>query len=192
MRLSFVKVGRSTMLNVFEIVGNTEADRLGANVRPGRIDHIGLEAASLAAFDAIRARLLERGHRRIRDRLRCRSPPASRSRRPRGELCLHNPAATPVDLAPRHPGDRLCPGTLRHVSGEREISGGYAATAYVALPSPICAVCPDRAAPRSAWLRAAPAGCRGALGRRHRRRQGMAAVGTLAARTCRLYFLSTN
>ena len=54
MRLSFVKIGPSTMLNIFEIVGNT-VDRDTRQFGRGRIDHIGLEAASPEAFDAIRA-----------------------------------------------------------------------------------------------------------------------------------------
>ena len=102
MRLSFVKVGPSTMLNVFEIVGNTEADRQTPMFGRGRIDHIGLEAASPEAFDAIRARLLERGATDgfvtdfgVALSLFFRDPDGLE-----GEVCLHNPAATPVDLKP--------------------------------------------------------------------------------------------
>jgi hypothetical protein len=61
------------------------------------------------------------------------------------------------------------------------------------FPPPSCAVCPDRAAPRSAWLRAAPAGCCGALGTSPSPPvRGGCRRGALAARTCRLYFLSTK
>jgi hypothetical protein len=42
-------------------------------------------------------------------------------------------------------------------------------------PHPSCVACPDRTAPRSAWLRGAPAGCHGALGRGNRRGRGVAA-----------------
>ena len=41
MRLSFIKIGPSAMLNVFEIVGNTEADRQTPMFGRGRIDHSG-------------------------------------------------------------------------------------------------------------------------------------------------------
>jgi catechol 2,3-dioxygenase-like lactoylglutathione lyase family enzyme len=61
MRLSMVHVGPSTELNVFEITGNTEAERQTPMFGRGRIDHMGLQAASLEAFDVIRDRLMERG-----------------------------------------------------------------------------------------------------------------------------------
>jgi catechol 2,3-dioxygenase-like lactoylglutathione lyase family enzyme len=60
-RLSFVDIGPFTELNVFEIVGNSEADRQTPMFGRGRIDHLGLQAASLDAFEEIRRRLIERG-----------------------------------------------------------------------------------------------------------------------------------
>lgn len=60
-RLSFIDIGDGTMLNVFEIEGNTEADRQVPMFGRGRIDHIGLRAASLEAFEEIRRRLMARG-----------------------------------------------------------------------------------------------------------------------------------
>jgi catechol 2,3-dioxygenase-like lactoylglutathione lyase family enzyme len=60
-RLSFVDIGPFTELNVFEIVGNSEADRQTPMFGRGRIDHIGLQADSLDAFEEIRRRLIERG-----------------------------------------------------------------------------------------------------------------------------------
>ncbi|MCU1455730.1 MAG: hypothetical protein JWN46_3876 [Acidimicrobiales bacterium] len=60
-RLSFVAVGPHTELNVFEVVGNTEAERQTPMFGRGRIDHLGLQAASLDAFTTIRGRLIERG-----------------------------------------------------------------------------------------------------------------------------------
>jgi catechol 2,3-dioxygenase-like lactoylglutathione lyase family enzyme len=102
MRLSFVAVGPSTMLNVFEIVGNIEATRQTPMFGRGRIDHIGLEAASQEAFDTIRTRLLECGATDgfVTDfglalSLFFRDPDGLE-----GEVCLHNPAATPADLKP--------------------------------------------------------------------------------------------
>ena len=60
-RLSFVDIGPFNELNVFELEGNTEADRQTPMFGRGRIDHLGFQAASLEAFDEIRRRLIERG-----------------------------------------------------------------------------------------------------------------------------------
>ena len=60
-RLSFVTVGPHTQLNVFELPGNTEAEHQTPMFGRGRIDHMGLEAASQEAFDLIRDRLIARG-----------------------------------------------------------------------------------------------------------------------------------
>jgi catechol 2,3-dioxygenase-like lactoylglutathione lyase family enzyme len=102
MRLSFVKIGSSAMLNVFEIVGNTEADRQTPMFGRGRIDHIGLEATSHEAFDTIRDRLIARQATDgfVTDfgtaiSLFFRDPDGLE-----GEVCLHNPTATPMDLKP--------------------------------------------------------------------------------------------
>jgi len=56
-----VDIGPHTELNVFEVAGNTEADRQTPMFGRGRIDHLGLEAASKEAFDLIRERLMARG-----------------------------------------------------------------------------------------------------------------------------------
>ena len=58
--LTFVRIGPSTELNVFEVPGNTEAQRQTPMLGRGRIDHLGLQAASLPAFDTIRDRLIQR------------------------------------------------------------------------------------------------------------------------------------
>ena len=60
-RLSFVQVGPQAELNVFEIEGNTEAERQTPMFGRGRIDHLALQAESLDAFDTIRDRLIARG-----------------------------------------------------------------------------------------------------------------------------------
>jgi catechol 2,3-dioxygenase-like lactoylglutathione lyase family enzyme len=60
-RLSFIDIGPTHELNVFEIEGNTEAQRQKPMFGRGRIDHIGLLAESVEAFDTIRERLIERG-----------------------------------------------------------------------------------------------------------------------------------
>lgn len=60
-RLSFVRVGPDAEFNLFEIAGNTEWERQVPMFGRGRIDHLGLQAASLEAFDEIRDRLIARG-----------------------------------------------------------------------------------------------------------------------------------
>jgi catechol 2,3-dioxygenase-like lactoylglutathione lyase family enzyme len=60
-RLSIVDIGPTAELNVFEIDGNTEADRQTPMFGRGRIDHLALQAASLGAFETIRDRLMARG-----------------------------------------------------------------------------------------------------------------------------------
>jgi catechol 2,3-dioxygenase-like lactoylglutathione lyase family enzyme len=60
-RLSFIDIGPTNELNIFEIEGNTEAQRQKPMFGRGRIDHVGLQAASIEAFDTIRERLIARG-----------------------------------------------------------------------------------------------------------------------------------
>lgn len=59
--LTFVSVGEGAEINLFEVRGNTEAARQTPMFGRGRIDHLGLQAASLEAFEEIRRRLIERG-----------------------------------------------------------------------------------------------------------------------------------
>ncbi|MHA6797161.1 VOC family protein [Pseudonocardia bannensis] len=61
MRFSIVDIGPGRELNVFQVDGNTEADRQVPMFGRGRLDHLGLQAASLAAFEEIRRRLIARG-----------------------------------------------------------------------------------------------------------------------------------
>ncbi len=60
-KLSLIDIGEGCELNVFEIVGNVEADRQTPMFGRGRIDHMGLQAASLEAFEEIRRRLIACG-----------------------------------------------------------------------------------------------------------------------------------
>ena len=60
-RLSIIKIGDWAELNVFEIEGNTEADRQTPMFGRGRLDHLALQAASLQDFEEIRGRLMARG-----------------------------------------------------------------------------------------------------------------------------------
>lgn len=61
MRLSFIDIGGDRELNVFEVEGNTESQRQRPMFGRGRLDHIGLQAASVGAFDTIRDRLIACG-----------------------------------------------------------------------------------------------------------------------------------
>ena len=60
-RLSIIEIGPHSELNVFEIEGNTEAERQVPMFGRGRIDHLAVQAASLDAFETIRERLMQRG-----------------------------------------------------------------------------------------------------------------------------------
>ena len=60
-RLTFIDIGPFQELNVFEVEGNTEAERQVPMFGRGRLDHLALQAASLEAFETIRDRLMARG-----------------------------------------------------------------------------------------------------------------------------------
>jgi catechol 2,3-dioxygenase-like lactoylglutathione lyase family enzyme len=60
-RVSFIDVGPHTELNVFQVDGNAEPEHQTPMFGRGRLDHIGLHAESLDAFDTIRERLMARG-----------------------------------------------------------------------------------------------------------------------------------
>jgi catechol 2,3-dioxygenase-like lactoylglutathione lyase family enzyme len=69
--LTVIRIGETAELNVFQIDGNTEAERQTPMFGRGRIDHVGLQATSMDAFDQIRDRLIARGGKRpVRHRLR--------------------------------------------------------------------------------------------------------------------------
>lgn len=61
MRLTFLKVGSYSELNIFEIEGNAEAQRQTPMFGRGRLDHMALQAASKEAFDTIRQRMVAHG-----------------------------------------------------------------------------------------------------------------------------------
>jgi len=60
-RLSVIRVGPHSEVNVFQIEGNTEWQRQVPMFGRGRIDHLALQAASFEAFETIRSRLMARG-----------------------------------------------------------------------------------------------------------------------------------
>ena len=111
--MTFISIGAAE-LNVFEVPGNEEARRQTPMFGRGRIDHLGLQAASLEAFDTIRERLMARG---ASDGFVTDFGPALSLffRDPDGleaEVCVDNPDA--------RPGVRNPPGTpaARYAAGE--------------------------------------------------------------------------
>ena len=60
-RLGIIKIGEYAELNVFEIEGNTEADRQVPRFGRGRLDHFAVQAADLESFEEIRRRLMAAG-----------------------------------------------------------------------------------------------------------------------------------
>lgn len=60
-RMSIIDVGPHSELNVFEMPDNPDAARQTPMFGRGRIDHLALQAASMAAFEEIRSRLIARG-----------------------------------------------------------------------------------------------------------------------------------
>lgn len=60
-KLSLIDIGEGRELNVFEIDGNAESEHQTPMFGRGRLDHVGLQAASLEAFEEIRRRLMACG-----------------------------------------------------------------------------------------------------------------------------------
>ena len=107
--LTFVKIGTHAEINLFEVHHNTEAQRQTPMFGRGRIDHLGLQAPSLEAFEEIRRRLIERGatDEFVTDfgpilSLFFRDPDGLE-----GEVCVANPDAKPgVSNPPGTPAAR--------------------------------------------------------------------------------------
>lgn len=59
--LTFVEIGDQREINLFEVPGNSESQRQTPMFGRGRLDHLGLQAASVEAFEEIRGRLIARG-----------------------------------------------------------------------------------------------------------------------------------
>jgi len=102
LRLTLIKVGATAELNVFEITGNDQAERQVPMFGRGRLDHLGLQAASLDAFDRVRDRLVAAGASDgfVTDfghvlSLFFRDPDGLE-----GEVCIPNPDAEPGVLNP--------------------------------------------------------------------------------------------
>ena len=95
--LTFVRIGEESEINLFEVHGNAEAERQVPMFGRGRIDHLGLQAASIDAFDEIRQRLIRSGacDEFVTDfgpvlSLFFRDPDGLE-----GEVCVANPDAVP-------------------------------------------------------------------------------------------------
>ncbi len=105
-RLSVIKIGDWAELNVFQIDGNSEADRQTPMFGRGRLDHLALQAASLQDFEEIRERLMARAA--ADDFVTDFGPMLSMFfRDPDGlecEVCVENPDALPGVFNP--PGTR--------------------------------------------------------------------------------------
>jgi catechol 2,3-dioxygenase-like lactoylglutathione lyase family enzyme len=105
-RLSVIKIGDWAELNVFQIEGNSEADRQTPMFGRGRLDHLALQAASLPDFEMIRERLMARAA--ADDFVTDFGPMLSLFfRDPDGlecEVCVENPDAVPGKFNP--PGTR--------------------------------------------------------------------------------------
>ena len=105
-RLSVIKIGDWAELNVFQIEGNSEADRQTPMFGRGRLDHLALQAASLQDFETIRKRLMARSA--ADDFVTDFGPMLSLFfRDPDGlecEVCVENPDAVPGKFNP--PGTR--------------------------------------------------------------------------------------
>ena len=91
---------------MFEIEGNTEADRQTPMFGRGRLDHLALQSASFESFEEIRSRLMARGA--ADDFVTDFGPMLSLFfRDPDGlecEVCVENPDAVPGTFNP--PGTR--------------------------------------------------------------------------------------
>lgn len=95
--LTFVDIGGQREINLFEVTGSTEPQRQTPMFGRGRLDHLGLQAASVEAFDEIRSRLMARGA--ADDFVTDFGPVLSLFFRDpdglEGEVCVANPDAVP-------------------------------------------------------------------------------------------------
>lgn len=108
-RITTIRIGDTAELNVFEVEGNTEARRQTPMFGRGRIDHLGLQAASLEAFEEIRRRLIARGasDEFVTDFGPVLSVFFTDPDGLEGEVCVTNPDAVPGVLnAPGTPATR--------------------------------------------------------------------------------------
>jgi catechol 2,3-dioxygenase-like lactoylglutathione lyase family enzyme len=100
--LTFVSVGPHSELNVFQIDGNDEASKQVPMFGRGRLDHMGLQASSLEAFETIRDRLMAAGATDgfVTDFGRVLSVFFRDPDGLEGEICVDNPDAVPGVMNP--------------------------------------------------------------------------------------------
>jgi catechol 2,3-dioxygenase-like lactoylglutathione lyase family enzyme len=100
--LTFVEVGGQREINLFQVRGNMEAQRQKPMFGRGRLDHLGLQAASLEAFEEIRIRLMARGAADafVTDFGPVLSLFFRDSDGREGEVCVTNPDAVPGQFNP--------------------------------------------------------------------------------------------
>ncbi|GAC1608287.1 MAG: hypothetical protein NVS3B26_04590 [Mycobacteriales bacterium] len=100
--LTFVEIGGQCEINLFEVRGNLQAQRQTPMFGRGRLDHVGLQAASLEAFEEIRRRLIARAA--ADDFVTDFGPVLSVFFRDpdglEGEVCVSNPDAVPGQFNP--------------------------------------------------------------------------------------------
>jgi len=101
-RLTLIKVGPTSELNVFEIMDNAESHRQTPMFGRGRLDHMGLQAASIEAFETIRDRLMACGATDgfVTDFGQVLSVFFTDPDGLEGEVCVTNPDAEPGVLNP--------------------------------------------------------------------------------------------
>ena len=108
-RLTFVTIGAHTELNVFEIDDNHQANHQSPMFERGRLDHIGLRASSIDAFNEIHNRLIDTSASDcfVTDFGPVLSIFFTDPDGLEGEVCVPNPDATPgVRNPPGTPADR--------------------------------------------------------------------------------------
>ena len=100
--LTFVELGSKREINLFEIKDSAEAQKQTPMFGRGRIDHLGLQAESIEAFEEIRRRLIARGaaDEFVTDfgpvlSVFFRDPDGLE-----GEVCVPNPDAVPGQFNP--------------------------------------------------------------------------------------------
>jgi catechol 2,3-dioxygenase-like lactoylglutathione lyase family enzyme len=100
--LTLVRIGELAEINLFEVYGNAEAQRQVPMFGRGRIDHLGLQAASLEAFEEIRRRLIDRGasDKFVTDFGPVLSMFFTDPDGLEGEVCVENPDAVPGVVHP--------------------------------------------------------------------------------------------
>jgi catechol 2,3-dioxygenase-like lactoylglutathione lyase family enzyme len=102
LRMTVVRIGPTSELNVFEVDGNDEHARQTPMFGRGRLDHFGLRAESIEQFDELRDRLIELGCTDgfVTDFGHVLSVFFRDPQGLEGEICVANPDAVPGRINP--------------------------------------------------------------------------------------------